>query len=599
MLKNNTTKIDEMSNPTKTSNQATWAALYCRTSTNEQDISLDDQINRLNARAISQGWQIYDTYHEHITGKNDERPQLQRLLCDARAGRITLVAVTKIDRLSRNLLDLLKFINEMESYGAAFNSIDEGIDTSIPGTGKIVISVMGAMAEFEHGRIGERIKDYRNHLAAKGQWNSGRVRFGYWFNKESKELEIYELEARVVAFIFHHYLSDNIGCLKLAGLLNSLNMPTQRLANRPHNKWTVSAVREILTSPAYMGGPNEYYRYKCPSIVDVAMWEAAQRQLMNNRRFQPTVNPSPYRSLLHCGICGYTLRTGYNHNTKRVWECQGRLNRNHLDGSACCTLPRFDATTLESYLDSEINKIFHDPELLRSHLIDTLKNLKAERDELERNLKPIKAEIQQIEQRMAIADAKLDAGRMDLATYKAVQKALTAKRREKERQQKQADPMMLMELEYQDMEIAFGEIALNIMDGKKLDKYQVGGYNYQVGKKVRKSPFKIGNWEIGQDSYPVGSEGKNFAFIDVSNDFAHARDLCEIFNLGDINEPHKAFKQLGFQIEIHTDYAKVKGLLGKRKGIISSVSKTAIGFPLSIHLDLLQMAKVSEGVSNA
>ncbi|MFC1931819.1 recombinase family protein [Chloroflexota bacterium] len=522
--------------------QVTRVGLYSRVSTQEQELSLGEQRERLELLAKLENWQVYDYYQdEGVSGGTDNRTHLQRLMADARAGRIDLVVVTKLDRFFRNTRLLLNYIHELEINNVGFTAQAEGIDTRKPGIGNIILALLGSIAEWERERIGQRISDFRNHLASQGRWSSGRVQFGYRFNRELRELEIYQPEADVVIFIFRHYLADNLGLVRLAELLNAENMITPRW---PHTIWTPPTVRRILTHPAYMGGPNTHWKFKCPVIVDRDTWEAVQRQLTNRRCFQPAANPSPYQGLLRCGICGHTLRIGYSHNTKRVWECPGRLKRNHLDGSDRCALPRLEAATFEEQLNNKIDEIRNDPELFRQHLTRTLNNLNQERVELERRLKPLRADMQRIESSMSIADAKLEAGRMDGATYKATIAGLRAKRRELERRQDQADPMMLGELERNDELLKLCKSWLSDMsDTREEAEVYADKHDMRFRERLNAKNFNDGQKPLLHEYY-----------------------WWKKIYLSSLQD---ALKQFGFAVEVHPDHVEVKGLLGKRQSLVT------------------------------
>jgi len=348
------------------------AALYTRVSTQEQaqhGISLSEQKERLEAWGKIEDWEITDIYTDDgYTGGNDNRPDLQRLMADAKTGAFNIAAVTKIDRFFRNTRQLLNYIHELESHGVTFMAQAEGIDTSKPGMGKVILSMLGSVAEWERERIGNRVSDFRQHLANKGQWSSGRTPFGYRFNKDTKELIVDPLEAEAIKFIYKTYTERQTGIVQTAELANKEGVITPRAGRRKHTTWTQSAIRHVLTHPAYKGGPNESWPFKAPAIVTSGIWDTAQRQLAGNRHFRETENHNPFTGLLRCGLCGYTLRIGYNHNATQIWECPGRLKRLHLDGSPRCTLPRTPASTLTEYLAFKVTEIFSDPVKLEGYI---------------------------------------------------------------------------------------------------------------------------------------------------------------------------------------------------------------------------------------
>ncbi len=433
------------------------AAIYTRVSTSEQATdgnSLDAQLAALRFYAKQKDWQIWEEYIDGgFSGGTDQRPALQRLMHDALEKRFDVLICVKLDRFFRNIRLLLDYLERVDQLGITFISTQEGLDTSTP-MGKFTLHILGVIGEFERGRIGERIKDTRNHLASKNQWSSGRTPFGYRFNTQTRELVIEPVEAEVIQFMFNHYLNDRLGIIRLAELLNKENKTTPRLGHRKHNVWTQSAVRHVLTHPAYKGGPNEAWQFKCPAIVDLTTWGLVQKRLSNNRHFKKGTTEREFQGLLKCGLCGHTLRIGYNHNTNPHYECPGRLKRLHLDGSQRCTLPRFNADTLDDSLNKQISEIFNNPELFNKHVKETIRNLESEMKELERRLKPLKAETDKIKKDMEIADTKFEVGRLDKQSYTAIIAGLNARLRKIERQQAEADPMLLKEYKEKQMDLA-------------------------------------------------------------------------------------------------------------------------------------------------
>ncbi|MFC1942346.1 recombinase family protein [Chloroflexota bacterium] len=435
---------------------------YIRVSTQEQaehGVSLSEQIERLHALAKMEGWQEIGTYiDEGYSGGTDNRPELQRLLNDAQAGLFNLVAVTKIDRFFRNTRLLLNYVHELEECGVAFVAQAEGIDTRNPGSGKLVLNMLGSIAEWERERIGDRISDFRQHLAGKGQWSSGKPPFGYRFNKQTKQLVIDPLEAEAVRFVFNTYVNKEVGIIKTAEIATSEGVALPRSGRRRHDIWTQSGVRFVLTQSAYKGGPNEGWQFKCPPIVTPELWDAAQRQLDGNRHFRVTDNHSPFAGLLRCGLCGHTLRIGYNHKTKwqarQVWECPGRLKVTHLDSSPRCTLPRFLSNTLEEQLTDRVAEIFGDPDTLAKYVSETLGSLEKEKALLERKLRPLRSDTKRIHEAMEKADTMFQLSRLSKEDYSARLAGLRKRLSELERQSDAADPLLLKQL-------ASNEKALN------------------------------------------------------------------------------------------------------------------------------------------
>lgn len=455
-------------------------ALYCRVSSEEQakhGVSLKDQEERLRATAALEKWDIINTYiDEGVSGGTDQRPQFQNLILDAHAGRFDLVVVTKIDRFFRNVRLLLNAIEELKQSGVDFIALTDNIDTRDHKNGNMVLNVLATMAEWERERIGERVADFRRHLAAKGRWSSGRPPFGYRFNKETKELEVYEPEATAIRYAFELYTgSEQIGIIKLAELLNkSHHMPP--VNDRKHPKltcWTQTNVRHVLTRPSYLGGPNDKWQFNTPAIVTSEIWYKAQKRLSQNRHFKSIDNRSPLQGLLKCGICGHSLAVGYNHDTVRVWECPGRRKANHLDGSERCTLPRFNLEKLESQITLAVHDVFKDEASLKRYVEITIKGIEKERDNLEHKLKPMRSNVKQIQDRMERADTMFELGRLTPVEYKARIAGLRAKLKENESLIDNADPLMLRQLE--DLNKSLGYWRSYIEVSKKWSDFFDGG----------------------------------------------------------------------------------------------------------------------------
>src|SRR6516164_9126419 len=133
------------------------AALYMRTSTKGHGQTTDTQALALRDYAQRRGLQIVDEYaDEGISGAKDRRPQLDRLMADARKRRFDAVLVARFDRFARSTKHLVLALEEFSSLGIDFISLNESIDTSTP-MGRMVFTVVAAVAELERSIIKERV----------------------------------------------------------------------------------------------------------------------------------------------------------------------------------------------------------------------------------------------------------------------------------------------------------------------------------------------------------------------------------------------------------------------------------------------------------
>src|SRR5512145_1505923 len=134
------------------------AALYMRVSTKNHGQTTDTQALALREYAAHRGFAIVNEYSdEGISGSKDSRPDLDRLMKDARARKFDLVVVARFDRFARSVSHLLRALEEFSHLSIDFVSLSESIDTSTP-MGKMIFTVLGAVAELERNLIRERVQ---------------------------------------------------------------------------------------------------------------------------------------------------------------------------------------------------------------------------------------------------------------------------------------------------------------------------------------------------------------------------------------------------------------------------------------------------------
>lgn len=145
------------------------AAIYARVSTTGQGQSPEMQVRELHEYCQRRGWHIAGEFVDAgISGAKDSRPELNRLLADAHRRRFDAVVVWKFDRFARSVSHLLRALETFNALGVAFVSLSEQIDTSTP-TGKMVFTVLGAVAELERSLIAERVRAGLRNARAKGK----------------------------------------------------------------------------------------------------------------------------------------------------------------------------------------------------------------------------------------------------------------------------------------------------------------------------------------------------------------------------------------------------------------------------------------------
>lgn len=138
-------------------NQVPRVALYARVSTSNhgQDVGL--QLDELRQVAQQRGWAAFEFVDDGVSGAQESRPALDRMMADARAGTLDLVVVWKLDRLGRSLGHLIQLLDELQHIGVGFISLrDSGIDTT-SATGRLMLHILGAFASYERELIRERV----------------------------------------------------------------------------------------------------------------------------------------------------------------------------------------------------------------------------------------------------------------------------------------------------------------------------------------------------------------------------------------------------------------------------------------------------------
>src|SRR5690606_27532160 len=207
-------------------------AIYTRKSSEEgleQEFnSLDAQYEACSAFIVSQkseGWKrLAGRYDDGgISGGTLERPSLTRLMADIDAGRVDLVVVYKIDRLTRSLMDFVKLVERFDKAKCSFVSVTQSFNTATS-MGRLTLNVLLSFAQFEREVTAERIRDKIAASKKKGIWMGGIPPIGY--SRKDKELIVDPDGAKVVSTIFATYLE--VGCLnKLKREVDQLGYQTR------------------------------------------------------------------------------------------------------------------------------------------------------------------------------------------------------------------------------------------------------------------------------------------------------------------------------------------------------------------------------------
>ena len=229
--------------------------LYSRVSTEMQvdGFSLAGQKTCLTNFVQREQMKIVGEYEDAgKSGKSIEgRPAFKRMLNDIRNGlAVDYVIVYKLSRFGRNAADVLNSLEVIQDYGVNLICTDEGIDSS-QASGRLLISVLSAVAQIERENILEQTMNGRREKARQGLWNGGQAPFGY--KLVDGKLEINEEEAKIVKKIYERYVTSSISMRSLAIELNRLGATRKERGNILGDFWGESSVRRILNNPIYIG----------------------------------------------------------------------------------------------------------------------------------------------------------------------------------------------------------------------------------------------------------------------------------------------------------------------------------------------------------
>ena len=230
--------------------------IYTRVSTSMQvdGYSLDAQKDKLHKYADYQEMVIAGEYSdEGKSGKSVEgRPQFQQMLSDIESGKdkVDYVLVFKLSRFGRNAADVLSSLQRMQDFGVNLICVEDGIDSS-KDAGKLMISVLSAVAEIERENILVQTMEGRRQKAREGKWNGGFAPYGYQL--VNGELKIAEDEAEVIRVIYDKFANTTMGIAAIASFLNNSGYKKKLRQNNTIEGFATSFVKGVLDNPVYCG----------------------------------------------------------------------------------------------------------------------------------------------------------------------------------------------------------------------------------------------------------------------------------------------------------------------------------------------------------
>ncbi len=310
---------------------------YKRVSTAMQidGYSLDAQRARMKAYADFNDYEIVGEYEDAgKSGKSIEgRLQFNQMMEDVKSGKdnVSYVLVFKLSRFGRNAADVLSTLQVMQDFGVNLICVEDGIDSS-KDAGKLMISVLSAVAEIERENIRVQTMEGRIQKAREGKWNGGFAPYGY--KLVNGKLEINEEEAVAIRTIYEQYVNTDIGSNGISKYLENHGIRKIQRQNGKNPLFDAHLVRLILKNPVYCGKiaygrrktekvhgtRNEYHLVEQDhfllvdglheAIVSEEVWNAAQVKLISQAKKYEHINKGKderthlLSGIVKCPICG-------------------------------------------------------------------------------------------------------------------------------------------------------------------------------------------------------------------------------------------------------------------------------------------------------
>ena len=372
--------------------------IYTRVSTSMQvdGYSLDAQKDKLRKYAEFQNMLVAGEYcDEGKSGKNIEgRPEFLSMLRDIESGKdgVSFVLVFKLSRFGRNAADVLTSLQRMQDFGVNLICVEDGIDSS-KDAGKLMISVLSAVAEIERENILVQTMEGRRQKAREGRWNGGFAPYGYVL--VDGELVIAEEEAEAVRVIFDKYINTTMGAAKIADWLNQHGYRKIKRQNNTLDSFTAPFILGVLDNPVYcgkiaygrrrnekkQGSRNEYHVVMTDdymlhdgvheAIISEADWlkARARRQItgVKQEKKHSLEHEHILTGLLKCPVCGGNMYGNVNRKKKGNGEyyrdyfyyaCKHRL---HVDGKRCDYHHQWGEEIIDGAVEEIIHKLVNTP----------------------------------------------------------------------------------------------------------------------------------------------------------------------------------------------------------------------------------------------
>jgi len=366
------------------------SAIYIRVSTQKQadKYSIPAQIRILtdHCKSLNADYLLYN--EGGVSGETiEDRPQIQKLLQDARKGLFDTCLVIELERLSRSddLLDWLTIKKVFKQNNIAIATPNQRFDLKDE-EDDFLSDLFGALSKREKRKILKRMERGRLEASRKGNCIvGGKSRFGYDYNPLTKRLEINPAEAETVKRIFALYQCQDSSTKKIAATLNQ-----EHASSKYGAKWDNARIRRILRDLTYAGEwhynkrtgkakgklkpQNEWIKVAVPAIIEKETFEQVQKMIESRKNIRHPSGDVKYllKDLLYCGDCGEKFNTVtrteryLNANTRnqdmihfQYYRCSGEIKNKP------CGMPRLQAASVESVIWNKVKQLIKKPSLIR------------------------------------------------------------------------------------------------------------------------------------------------------------------------------------------------------------------------------------------
>ena len=414
--------------------------IYTRVSTAMQvdGYSLDAQKEKLRNYAAFQEMTIVGEYSdEGFSGKNIQgRQEFQRMLSDIQSMKdgVEFVLVFKLSRFGRNAADVLNSLQLMQDFGVNLICIEEGIDSS-KDAGKLMLSVLSAVAEIERENIRTQTMAGREQKAKEGRWNGGFAPYGY--KLEKGELLIAEDEADIIRIIYDRYIHTKDGVNGVAAYLNDHGYTKKIRQNGTIPGFSAAFVTDVLDNPVYMGkiaygrrktekkigSRNEMhivqqsefpvYEGQHEAIISEADWNLAQEKRKKNAYRREKVNDPKHAhilsGILKCPCCGKSLYGNIakahskDNKTRYYYYCKNTIGST---GHKCTFRTNIEQTELDNMAVAIISAMVND-ERFEKAIKDKIGGA-VDTADLEKQLETLRGQLRQAEGTKSRLEQQMD-----------------------------------------------------------------------------------------------------------------------------------------------------------------------------------------------